>query len=139
MGGTRIEAPQVQPIDIAEQIRQTTQAYRQSTPDIIAAERALRGPMQQLALQDAQTALMGGVTPDMLRTRDAAEQQLQDAQRGRENQEQDIQSRIDTLRSGEYNDEAELSRLGNLRDEYTDLVARDDENKEATVVTARSR
>jgi len=135
MGGTRIEAPEVQPIDIAEQIRQTTQAYRQSTPDIIAAERALRGPMQQLALQDAQTALMGGVTPDMLRTRDAAEQQLQDAQRARANQEQDIQSRIDALRSGEYNDEAELSRLGNLRDEYTDLVARDDENKEAFQAT----
>ena len=101
MGGTRIEAPEVQPIDIGEQIRQTTQAYRQSTPDIIAAERALRGPMQQLALQDAQTALMGGVTPDMLRTRDAAEQQLQDAQRARANQEQEIQSRIDALRSGE--------------------------------------
>ena len=135
MGGTRIEAPEVQPIDIAEQIRQTTQAYRQSTPDIIAAERALRGPMQQLALQDAQTALMGGVTPDMLRTRDAAEQQLQTAQRERASSEQDIQSRIDALRSGEYNDEAELSRLGNLRDEYTDLVARDDENKEAFQAT----
>jgi len=135
MGSTRIDAPEVQPIDIGQQIRETAAAYRQATPDIVAAERALRGPMQQLALQDAQTALMGGVTPDMLRTRDAAEQQLQDAQRGRANQEQDIQSRIDALRSGEYNDEAELSRLGNLRDEYTDLVARDDENKEAFQAT----
>ena len=131
MGSTRIEAPKVQPIDIAEQIRQTTQAYRQSTPDIIAAERALRGPLQQLALQDAQTALMGGVTPDMLRTRDAAEQQLQTAQRERASAEQDIQSRIDALSTGEYDDGQELERLNNLRDEYTDLVARDDENKEA--------
>ena len=130
MGSTRIDAPEVQPIDVAQQIRDTSRAYRESTPDIIAAERALRGPMQQLALQDAQTALMGGVTPGMIRDRDAAEQQLQTARRERASAEQDIQSRIDTLKSGEYNDEAELSRLGNLRDEYTDLVARDDENKE---------
>ena len=135
MGGTRIEAPEVQPIDIAEQIRQTTRAYRQSTPDIIAAERALRGPLQQLALQDAQTALMGGVTPDMLRTRDAAEQQLQTAQRERASAEQDIQSRIDALSTGGYDDGQELERLNNLRDEYIDLVARDDENKEAFQAT----
>ena len=135
MGGTRIEAPEVQPIDIAEQIRQTTRAYRQSTPDIIAAERALRGPLQQLALQDAQTALMGGVTPDMLRTRDAAEQQLQTAQRERASAEQDIQSRIDDLSTGGYDDGQELERLNNLRDEYIDLVARDDENKEAFQAT----
>jgi hypothetical protein len=63
MGSTRIDAPEVQPIDIGQQIRETATAYRQATPDIVAAERALRGPMQQLALQDAQTALMGGVTP----------------------------------------------------------------------------
>ena len=135
MGGTRIEAPEVQPIDIAEQIRQTTRAYRQSTPDIIAAERALRGPLQQLALQDAQTALMGGVTPDMLRTRDAAEQQLQTAQRERASAEQDIQSRIDALSTDGYDDGQELERLNNLRDEYIDLVARDDENKEAFQAT----
>ena len=135
MGSTRIDAPEVQPIDVAQQIRDTSRAYRESTPDIIAAERALRGPMQQLALQDAQTALMGGVTPGMIRDRDAAEQQLQTARRERASAEQDIQSRIDTLKSGEYNDEAELSRLGNLRDEYTDLVARDDENKEAFQAT----
>ena len=135
MGGTRIEAPEVQPIDIAEQIRQTTRAYRQSTPDIIAAERALRGPLQQLALQDAQTALMGGVTPDMLRTRDAAEQQLQTAQRERASAEQDIQSRIDDLSTGGYDDGQELERLNDLRDEYIDLVARDDENKEAFQAT----
>ena len=132
MGSTRIDAPEIQPIDVAKQIRDTSRAYREATPDIIAAERALRGPMQQLALQDAQTALMGGVDPSMLRTRDAAEQQFLAAQQGRASAERDIQSRIDTLKGKtEYDDAAELARLNNLRDEYIDLVAADDENKEA--------
>jgi len=132
MGSTRIDAPQIDPINVAQQIKDTSRAYRESTPDIIAAERALRGPMQQLALQDAQTALMGGVTPGMLRDRDAAEQQLQTAQQQRSSQEGDIQSRIDELSSKTgYDDESEISRLNNLKDEYADLVANDDENKEA--------
>ena len=136
MGSTRIDAPEVQPIDFAKQIRDTASAYRQATPDIIAAERALRGPMQQLALQDAQTALTGGVTPGMRRDRDAAEEQFQTAQRERASAERDIQSRIDTLtgKTG-YDDAAELARLNDLKDEYTDLVARDDENKEAFQAT----
>lgn len=132
MGSTRIDAPQIDPINVAQQIKDTSRAYRESTPDIIAAERALRGPMQQLALQDAQTALMGGVTPGMLRDRDAAEQQLQTAQQQRSSQEGDIQSRIDELSSKTgYDDESEISRLNNLKDEYADLVANDDENREA--------
>jgi hypothetical protein len=132
MGSTRIDAPQIDPINIAQQIKDTSRAYREATPDIIAAETALRGPMQDLALADAQKALMGGVTPDMLRTRDAAEQQLQSAQQQRSSQEGDIQSRIDTL-SGKtgYDDASEIARLNNLRDEYQDLVGNNDENQEA--------
>ena len=132
MGSTRIDAPQIDPINVAQQIKETSRAYRESTPDIIAAERALRGPMQQLALQDAQTALQGGVSPSMLRDRDAAEQQFQTAQRGRASAEQDIQSKIDTLngRTG-YDDASEIARLNNLRDEYQDLVVNNDENQEA--------
>ena len=132
MGSTRIDAPQIDPINVAQQIKETSRAYREATPDIIAAETALRGPMQDLALADAQKALMGGVTPDMLRTRDAAEQQLQSAQQQRSSQEGDIQSRIDTL-SGKtgYDDASEIARLNNLRDEYQDLVGNNDENQEA--------
>ena len=130
MGGTRIEAPEVQPIDVARQIRDTSRAYREATPDIIAAERALRGPMQQLALQDAQTALMGGVTPAMQRDVEAKEQQFLAAQQRRASAEEDIQSRIDTLtgKTG-YDDAAELARLRNLKDEYTDALASDPENE----------
>jgi hypothetical protein len=58
MGSTKIDAPEIKPIDVAKQIRDTSRAYRQATPDIIAAERALRGPMQKLALEDYQTALL---------------------------------------------------------------------------------
>lgn len=131
MGSTRIDAPQIDPINVAQQIKDTSRAYRQATPDIIAAERELRGPMQQLALQDAQTALMGGVTPGMLRDRDAAEQQLQTAQRGRASAEQDIQGDIDRLSSkgDTYDDSAELARLRNLKDEYADALASDSENE----------
>ena len=130
MGSTRIDAPEVQPIDIAKQIRDTASAYRQAAPDIIAAERDLRGPMQQLALQDAQTALMGGVTPAMQRDVEAKEQQFLAAQQRRASAEEDIQSRIDTLtgKTG-YDDAAELARLRNLKDEYTDALASDPENE----------
>ena len=130
MGSTRIDAPQIDPINVAQQIKETSRAYRESTPDIIAAETALRGPMQDLALADAKKALIGGVTPDMLRARDAAEQQLQTAQRGRASAEQDIQSRIDSLndKTG-YDDASEIARLTNLKDEYTELVAKGDGNK----------
>ena len=59
MGSTRIDAPQIDPINVAQQIKETSRAYREATPDIIAAETALRGPMQDLALADAQKALIG--------------------------------------------------------------------------------
>ena len=130
MGSTRIDAPQIDPINVAQQIKETSRAYRESTPDIIAAERELRGPMQQLALQDAQTALMGGVTPAMERSRDAAEERLKTAQGKKASAEQDIQSRIDSLndKTG-YDDASEIARLTNLKDEYTELVAKGDGNK----------
>ena len=130
MGSTRIDAPQIDPINVAQQIKETSRAYREATPDIIAAETALRGPMQDLALADAKKALIGGVTPDMLRARDAAEQQLETTQGRRDSAEQDIQSRIDSLndKTG-YDDASEIARLTNLKDEYTDLVAKGDGNK----------
>jgi hypothetical protein len=136
MGSTRIEAPQIDPINVAQQIKDTSRAYKEATPDIIAAERALRGPMQDLALQDAFKALMGGVTPAMRRDVEAKEQQFQTAQRERASAEQDIQSRIDTLngKTG-YDDASEIARLNNLRDEYQDLVGNNDENKEAYQAT----
>lgn len=136
MGSTRIDAPQIDPINVAQQIKDTSRAYREATPDIIAAERALRGPMQDLALADAQKALMGGVTPDMLRSRDAAEQKLYTTKGRRDSAEQDIQSRIETLngKTG-YDDTSEIARLNNLRDEYQDLVGNNDENKEAYQAT----
>lgn len=131
MGSTRIDAPQIDPINVAQQIKETSRAYRESTPDIIAAERELRGPMQQLALEDAQTALMGGVTPAMKRSRDAAEQQLQTAQGKRDSAVEEFRQRIKTLndKDGKYDDASEIARLTNLKDEYTDLVAKGDENK----------
>ena len=130
MGSTRIDAPQIDPINVAQQIKETSRAYREATPDIIAAEQELRGPMQQLALQDAQTALMGGVTPAMERSRDAAEERLKTAQGKKASAEQDIQSRIDSLndKTG-YDDASEIARLTNLKDEYTELVAKGDGNK----------
>ena len=137
MGSTRIDAPQVQPIDVAQQIRETSRAYREATPDIIAAETALRGPMQQLALQDAQAALLGGVTRATSEARDTAQQNLERAQQERRSAEARIQGDIDRLSSkgDTYDDSAELARLRNLKDEYTDLVAAGGENKEAFQAT----
>lgn len=131
MGSTRIDAPQVQPIDIAKQIRDTSRAYVQAAPDIIAAESTIRPAMQQLALDDAQTALLGGVTRATSEARDTAQQNLERAQQERRSAEAKIQGDIDRLtnRGDAYDDGEELARLRNLKDEYTDLVARDDENK----------
>jgi len=131
MGSTRIDAPQIDPINVAQQIKDTSRAYREATPDIIAAERALRGPMQQLALQDAQTALLGGVTRATSEARDTAQQNLEQAQQERRSAESRIQGDIKRLsdKGDAYNDSDELARLRNLKDEYADALASDSENE----------
>jgi len=122
MGSTRIDAPEVQPIDIGQQIRETAAAYRQATPDIIAAEEALRGPMQQLALQDYQTALFGDVSPKTLRQRDEAEAALQQARTQRADQEGSINKRIDALKETGFNADQERERLRQLESDYVGYV-----------------
>lgn len=131
MGSTRIDAPQIDPIDVAQQIKDTSRAYSEAAPDIIAAESEIRPAMQQLALQDAQTALMGGVTRATSEARDTAQQNLERAQQERRSAESRIQGDIDRLSSkgDTYDDSAELARLQNLKDEYTDALANDPEDE----------
>jgi hypothetical protein len=137
MGSTRIDAPQIDPIDVAQQIKDTSRAYREAAPDIIAAEARIRPEMQQLALDDAKTALLGGVTRATSEARDTAQQNLERAQQERRSAESRIQGDIDRLSSkgDTYDDSAELARLQNLKDEYTELVAAGGENKEAFQAT----
>ena len=137
MGSTRIDAPQIDPIDVAQQIKDTSRAYSEAAPDIIAAEARIRPEMQQLALDDAQTALLGGVTRATSEARDTAQQNLERTQQERRSAESRIQGDIDRLSSkgDTYDDSAELARLQNLKDEYTDLVAAGGENKEAFQAT----
>ena len=121
MGSTRIDAPQIEPIDVAQQIRDTSRAYRQSTPDIIAAERALRGPMQQLALEDLQTSLLG----DSRQAREAsamAQQELSDAQLARSTQERDLNQRLEEIRNSKFDPAIERERLQNQRQDYLTFV-----------------
>lgn len=132
MGSTRIEAPEVQPIDIGQQIRETATAYRQATPDIIAAEQALRGPMQQLALQDYQTALFGGVSPETTRQRDEAQAQLEQARTQRREQEGSLNQRIDALKGQTgFSADQERERLRQLESDYVGYVGMGDENQAA--------
>ena len=128
MGSTRIDAPEIQPIDIGQQIRETAQAYRQSTPDIIAAERALRGPMQQLALQDYQTALIGG-SQEARRRQAEAEASLQEARGARANAERDINSRVDEIRGREFSAEGERERLRGLKEDYLGYIGDTERNQ----------
>jgi len=132
MGSTRIDAPQIDPINVAQQIKDTSRAYSEAAPDIIAAEGRIRPAMQQLALDDAQTALMGGVTRATSEARDTAQQNLERTQQERRSAESRIQGDIERLsnKGDTYDDSAELARLQNLKDEYIDLVASDGENKE---------
>ena len=132
MGSTRIDAPKIDPIDVAQQIKDTSRAYSEAAPDIIAAESEIRPAMQQLALDDAQTALLGGVTRATSEARDTAQQNLEQAQQERRSAESRIQGDIDRLSSkgDTYDDSAELARLRNLKDEYADALASDSENEE---------
>lgn len=129
MGSTRIDAPEVQPIDIGKQIRETAAAYRQATPDIIAAEQALRGPMQQLALQDYQTALFGGASPAAFEQRQQAEAALQQARNQRADQERSLNQRIDALKETGFNADQERERLRQLEGDYVRYVGMGDENQ----------
>jgi hypothetical protein len=132
MGSTRIEAPEVQPIDIGQQIRETAAAYRQATPDIIAAEEALRGPMQQLALQDYRTALFGGVSPETTRQRDEAQAALEQARTQRADQERSLNQRIDALKGQTgFSADQERERLRQLESDYVGYVGMGDENQAA--------
>jgi hypothetical protein len=127
MGSSNYTAPQVQDIDVAKQIRDTARAYRQATPDIIAAERELRGPMQQLALEDLQTTLLG----DSRQAREAqatAQQNLADAQLSRSSQERDLNQRLEEIRNSEFDPAKERERLENQRKDYLTYVA-DTENQ----------
>jgi len=128
MGSTRIDAPEVQPIDIGKQIRETATAYRQATPDIIAAEQALRGPMQQLALQDYQTALIGGSQEARMRQAEA-EASLQEARGARADAERNINSRIEEIRGREFSAEGERERLRGLKEDYLGYIGDTEQNQ----------
>ena len=128
MGSTRIDAPQIDPIDVAQQIRDTSRAYRESTPDIIAAEQALRGPMQQLALQDYQTALLGG-SEEARRQQTAAEASLQEARGARAGAERDINSRVDEIKGREFSAEGERERLRGLKEDYLGYIGDTEQNQ----------
>jgi hypothetical protein len=127
MGSTKIDAPEIKPIDVAKQIRDTSRAYRQATPDIIAAERALRGPMQKLALEDYQTALLG----DSRQARQdsaAAQAALGEARGERVTSEREIQARIDEIENRKFNPETERNRLRQQKEDYLGFI--DDTQKQ---------
>lgn len=121
MGSSNYTAPQVQDIDVAKQISDTARAYRQATPDIIAAERALRGPMQQLALEDLQTTLLGD-SRQAREAKETAQQNLADAQLSRSNQERDLNQRLEEIRNSEFDPAKERERLENQRRDYLTYV-----------------
>ena len=121
MGSSNYTAPQVQDIDVAKQISDTARAYRQATPDIIAAERELRGPMQQLALEDLQTSLLGD-SRQAREAKETAQQNLADAQLSRSTQERDLNQRLEEIRNSEFDPAVERERLENQRQDYLTFV-----------------
>ena len=127
-GGTTIQTPTQTPIDVYQSTRDYTRGLRESVPDIIATEQALRGPLQQLALQDYQTALFGGASPAMTRERDRAEQAFNQATQQRQSAESDLQSRIDEIEGREFSAEGERERLRSLRDDYLGFIGDTDRN-----------
>lgn len=127
-GGTTIQAPTQTPIDVYQSTRDYTRGLRESVPDIIATEQALRGPLQQLALQDYQTALFGGASPAMTRERDRAEQAFNQATQQRQSAESDLQSRIDEIEGREFSAEGERERLRSLRNDYLGFIGDTDRN-----------
>ena len=127
MGSTKIDAPEIKPIDVAKQIRDTSRAYRQATPDIIAAERALRGPMQELALEDYQTALLGG-SRQAREDSAAAQAALGEARGERVTSEREIQARIDEIENRKFNPETERNRLRQQKEDYLGFI--DDTQKQ---------
>ena len=127
-GGTTIQTPTQTPIDVYQSTRDYTRGLRESVPDIIATEQALRGPLQQLALQDYQTALFGGASPAMTRERDRAEQAFNQATQQRQSAESDLQSRIDEIEGREFSAEGERERLRSLRNDYLGFIGDTDRN-----------
>ena len=121
MGSTKIDAPEIKPIDVAKQIRDTSRAYRQATPDIIAAERALRGPMQELALEDYQTALLGG-SRQAREDSAAAQAALGEARGERVTSEREIQARIDEIENRKFDPETERNRLRQQKEDYLGFI-----------------
>jgi len=127
-GSTTIQAPTQTPVNVYESTRDYTRGLRDAVPDIIATEQALRGPLQQLALQDYQTALFGGASPAMTRERDRAEQAFNQATQQRQSLERDIQSKIDEIEGREFSVEGERERLSSLRDDYLGFIGDTDRN-----------
>jgi hypothetical protein len=101
MGSTRIEAPKIEPVDVGESITQAAEGYRLAAPDIKAAEETLRPVMQRLALEDAQTALLGGAGR---RVAEEAQRALEIAEQSKVRQIAAIEQEIDGLKTGTFED-----------------------------------
>ena len=50
-------------VDIAEALKGAAQGFKEATPYMIDAEKAMRPAMQDLALSESKRALMGGLGP----------------------------------------------------------------------------
>jgi hypothetical protein len=94
------------PIDIAELFKATAKGFKEAAPDIIEAEKAMRPAMQDLALDDARRALMGGDAA--LRTeRDTAEAAVTALEAGLSMATSEIQSKMTEVRSRSFNVEVQ--------------------------------
>lgn len=109
MGSTKIEAPEIKPIDIGASITQAATGYEAAAPAMIRTEETLRPAMQKLALADAKISLLGG-TPELLAARDQAQSLLDIQQEGRRVAEKSILDKIKEIENREFSVEAQRAR-----------------------------
>jgi len=104
-GGTGGTA-KVDPIDIEKVLKSTAKGFLAATPAMIEAEKAMRPAMQDLALDDARRALMGGDAA--LRTeRDTAEAAVTALKAGLSAATAEIRTKLSEVKSTSFNVETQ--------------------------------
>ena len=117
MGSTKVEAPEIKPIDIGASITQAATGYESAAPAMIRTEETLRPAMQKLALADAKISLLGG-TPELLAARDEAQSLLDVQQEGRRVAETAILDKIKEIENREFNVENQRARWETAKGDY---------------------
>ena len=114
-------------VDIAEALKGAAQGFKEATPYMIDAEKAMRPAMQDLALSESKRALMGGDSA-LREERDTAEAAVEALKAGLSAATSEIRTKLSEVKSASFNvetqrEEWKATRI-NLQDELvktTDL------------------